>query len=56
MPNVSCKTCMWYNPDNSWCEINYFYYNKQFNAVYNFWKLQEKDNTYYDWAKLLNCI
>jgi hypothetical protein len=31
--------------------INYFYNDFQFNAVYNFWKKQEKVNTFYDWAK-----
>ena len=31
--------------------INYFYNDFQFNAVYNFWKKQERTNTFYDWAK-----
>ena len=31
--------------------INYFYNDFQFNAVYNFWKKQERVNTFYDWAK-----
>ena len=31
--------------------IEYFYYDKQFNLVYSFWKKQERDNTFYDWAK-----
>ena len=31
--------------------IEYFYYQKQFNKVYDFWKAQEKTNTFYDWAK-----
>lgn len=31
--------------------INYFYFNNQFNMVYNFWKKQERNNTFYDWAK-----
>lgn len=32
--------------------IEYFLNDKQFNAVYHFWKAHEKDNnTYYDWAK-----
>ena len=31
--------------------IEYFYYNFQFNAVYDFWKKQERTNTFYDWAK-----
>ena len=31
--------------------IEYFYNQKQFNDIYNFWKNQEKDNTFYDWAK-----
>lgn len=32
--------------------IEYFYYNKQFNTVYDFWKNNKIiSNTYYDWAK-----
>lgn len=31
--------------------INYFYNDFQFNAVYDFWKKQERANTFYDWAK-----
>ena len=31
--------------------IENFYYQKQFNKVYDFWKNQEKTDTYYDWAK-----
>ena len=31
--------------------INYFYNDFQFNAVYSFWKKQERANTFYDWAK-----
>lgn len=31
--------------------INYFYNDFQFNAVYGFWKKQERANTFYDWAK-----
>lgn len=31
--------------------IEYFYFNKQFNLIYSFWKNQEKTNTFYDWAK-----
>lgn len=31
--------------------MNYFYYQSQFNKVYNFWKKEEKLNTFYDWAK-----
>lgn len=31
--------------------INYFYFNNQFNMVYNFWRKQERNNTFYDWAK-----
>lgn len=32
--------------------INYFYYDNQFNAVYNFWKQHEKESpTFYDYAK-----
>lgn len=32
--------------------INYFYYEKQFNALYSFWKNSEMKNvTFYDWAK-----
>ena len=31
--------------------LEYFYFNEQFNLIYNFWKENEKLNTYYDWAK-----
>lgn len=32
--------------------VEYFYYQPQFNAVYNFWKTQEnKTPTFYDYAK-----
>lgn len=31
--------------------ILYFYNNEQFNKIYNFWKRQEKTNTFYDLAK-----
>ena len=31
--------------------INYFYFDNQFNMIYDFWKKQEKNNTFYDWAK-----
>ena len=31
--------------------INYFYFDDQFNIIYNFWKKQERDKTFYDWAK-----
>lgn len=32
--------------------IEYFYNNKQFNAVYNFWKNHnDQKQTFYDWAK-----
>lgn len=31
--------------------INKFYYDKQFNDIYNFWLKQDKTNTFYDWAK-----
>lgn len=31
--------------------IEYFYNQEQFNLIYNFWKSQEKTNTFYDWAK-----
>ena len=31
--------------------INHFYYQKQFNDIYNFWQQQNKTNTFYDWAK-----
>lgn len=40
------------------CPINEYvntlktlYFDKQFNAIYNFWLKQDKNNTYYDWAK-----
>lgn len=32
--------------------IKYFYYNKQFNAVYDFWEQHQNETaTFYDWAK-----
>lgn len=31
--------------------IEHFYYQEQFNKVYNFWQQQEKTQTFYDWAK-----
>ena len=31
--------------------INYFYYQKQFNDLYQFWLQEEKTNTFYDLAK-----
>lgn len=31
--------------------IETFYNQEQFNKIYNFWKEQEKVNTFYDWAK-----
>ena len=31
--------------------INNFYYQEQFNILYNFWLQEEKTNTFYDWAK-----
>lgn len=31
--------------------INHFYFDDQFNMIYNFWKKQERDKTFYDWAK-----
>lgn len=31
--------------------INHFYYDKQFNQIYNFWLTEEKTNTFYDLAK-----
>lgn len=31
--------------------IETIYYDEQFNLIYNFWKNQEKQNTFYDWAK-----
>lgn len=32
--------------------LNVIYFDKQFNAIYKFWKEEkEKTNTYYDWAK-----
>ena len=31
--------------------MKYFYYQEQFNNIYNFWLKQDKTNTYYDWAK-----
>lgn len=31
--------------------VTYFYNDKQFNTLYDFWKKEEKVNTFYDWAK-----
>lgn len=31
--------------------IEYFYNQSQFNYLYKFWLQQDKDNTFYDWAK-----
>lgn len=31
--------------------LTVLYNDKQFNAVYNFWKQQAQTNTFYDWAK-----
>lgn len=31
--------------------IEFFYNNLQFNSVYNFWLSQDKNSTFYDWAK-----
>ena len=31
--------------------IENFYYQEQFNKIYNFWKQQNRTNTFYDWAK-----
>lgn len=31
--------------------IEYFYYQKQFNKLYSFWKVQERTSTFYDFAK-----
>ena len=31
--------------------IEHFYYDDQFNAVYDFWERQERTSTFYDWAK-----
>lgn len=31
--------------------ILYFYNNEQLKIIYNFWKNQNKESTYYDWAK-----
>lgn len=40
-----------YNKENYKKLINNFYYQEQFNILYNFWLQEEKTNTYYDWAK-----
>lgn len=32
-------------------DILYFYYDNQFNQLYNFWKTQERSKTFYDLAK-----
>lgn len=39
-------------PINKYQEaINFFYNDKQFNAIYNFWKNNNKLETFYDWSK-----
>lgn len=40
-----------YNKENYKKLINNFYYQEQFNILYNFWLQEEKTNTFYDWAK-----
>ena len=31
--------------------LEYFYYDEQFNKIYQFWKKEQRLNTFYDWAK-----
>ena len=40
-----------YDKENYKKLINNFYYQEQFNILYNFWLQEEKTNTFYDWAK-----
>lgn len=48
---VSGKTPTTYEIEEYKNDIIYFYYQEQFNNVYNFWLNHSKDNTFYDWAK-----
>ena len=48
---VSGKTAGTYNLEEYKEDILYFYNNEQFNKIYLFWQSQEKENTFYDWAK-----
>lgn len=48
---IAVETISSYNKESYKELINTFYYQKQFNDIYNFWLDQEKTNTFYDWAK-----
>lgn len=48
---VSGKTPTTYDIEEYKEDIKYFYYQEQFNKIYNFWLEQDKTNTFYDWAK-----
>ncbi|MBQ8207078.1 MAG: HNH endonuclease [Bacilli bacterium] len=48
---ISGKTAGTYNLEEYKEDILYFYNDNQFNKIYLFWKQQERENTYYDWAK-----
>jgi hypothetical protein len=48
---IAVETISSYDKESYKELINTFYYQKQFNDIYNFWLDQEKTNTFYDWAK-----
>lgn len=48
---VSGKAPTTYDIEEYKEDIKYFYYQEQFNKIYNFWLEQDKTNTFYDWAK-----
>lgn len=51
---VSGLTSEWYSNNLDYYKeaILYFWYDSQFNAVYDFWQEQQRqEHTYYDWAK-----
>jgi len=40
-----------YDIEEYYQDILYFYYDPQFNKVYDFWQKQPRGDTFYDWAK-----
>lgn len=45
------KSPLTYNYQEYQEDIRYFYYNKEFNTLYNFWQQQNRGKTFYDLAK-----
>lgn len=45
------KTQDWISKEEYKNFYEHWYYDPQFNAVYNFWKNADPTNTFYDWAK-----